>query len=37
LIDVTYSIGGLSALNAVACTYAEDLPVIAMHDKGART
>ena len=25
---VTYSVGGLSALNAVACAYAEDLPVI---------
>ena len=24
---VTYSVGGLSALNAVACAYAEDLPV----------
>jgi TPP-dependent 2-oxoacid decarboxylase len=27
---VTYSVGGLSALNAVACAYAEDLPVIAI-------
>jgi pyruvate decarboxylase len=27
---VTYSVGGLSALNAVACAYAEDLPVIAV-------
>src|SRR6476646_2727637 len=25
---VTYSVGGLSALNAVTCAYAEDLPVI---------
>ena len=25
---LTYSVGGLSALNAVACAYAEDLPVI---------
>jgi TPP-dependent 2-oxoacid decarboxylase len=25
---VTYSVGGLSALNAVACAYAEDLPVL---------
>ncbi len=25
---VTYSVGGLSALNAVACAYAEDLPII---------
>jgi pyruvate decarboxylase len=25
---VTYSVGGLSALNAVMCAYAEDLPVI---------
>jgi pyruvate decarboxylase len=27
---VTYSVGGLSALNAVACAYAEDLPVVAI-------
>ena len=27
---VTYSVGGLSALNAVACAFAEDLPVIAI-------
>jgi TPP-dependent 2-oxoacid decarboxylase len=27
---VTYGVGGLSALNAVACAYAEDLPVIAI-------
>jgi indolepyruvate decarboxylase len=27
---VIYSVGGLSALNAVACAYAEDLPVIAI-------
>ena len=27
---VTYSVGGLSALNAVACAYAEDLPVVAV-------
>jgi pyruvate decarboxylase len=27
---VTYSVGGLSALNAVACAYAEGLPVIAI-------
>jgi len=27
---VTYSVGGLSALNAVACAYAEDLPVLAI-------
>lgn len=27
---VTYSVGGLSALNAVACAYAENLPVIAI-------
>ena len=27
---LTYSVGGLSALNAVACAYAEDLPVIAI-------
>ena len=27
---VTYSVGGLSALNAVACASAEDLPVIAI-------
>ena len=27
---VTYSVGGLSALNAVACAYAEDLPLIAI-------
>lgn len=26
----TYSVGGLSALNAVACAYAEDLPVVAI-------
>jgi TPP-dependent 2-oxoacid decarboxylase len=25
---VTYSVGGLSAANAVACAYAEDLPVL---------
>jgi pyruvate decarboxylase len=25
---VTYSVGGLSALNAVACAYAEDLPLL---------
>ncbi|MGP0063588.1 MAG: thiamine pyrophosphate-binding protein, partial [Isosphaeraceae bacterium] len=25
---VTYSVGGLSAVNAVACAYAEDLPVL---------
>jgi TPP-dependent 2-oxoacid decarboxylase len=25
---VTFSVGGLSALNAVACAYAEDLPII---------
>ncbi len=25
---VTYGVGGLSALNAVACAYAEDLPII---------
>jgi pyruvate decarboxylase len=27
---VTCSVGGLSALNAVACAYAEDVPVIAI-------
>jgi TPP-dependent 2-oxoacid decarboxylase len=27
---VTYGVGGLSAVNAVACAYAEDLPVIAI-------
>jgi TPP-dependent 2-oxoacid decarboxylase len=27
---VTYGVGGLSAINAVACAYAEDLPVIAI-------
>ena len=27
-VVLTYSVGGLSALNAVACSYAEDLPVI---------
>ena len=27
---VTYSVGALSALNAVACAYAEDLPVVAI-------
>lgn len=27
---VTYSVGGLSALNAVACAYAENMPVIAI-------
>ena len=27
---VTYSVGGLSALNAVACAYAEDLAVVAI-------
>jgi pyruvate decarboxylase len=27
---VTYSVGGLSALNAVACAYAEGLPVVAI-------
>jgi pyruvate decarboxylase len=29
-VVVTYGVGGLSALNAVACAYAEDLPVIAI-------
>jgi TPP-dependent 2-oxoacid decarboxylase len=29
-VVVTYSVGGLSALNAVACAYAEDLPLIAI-------
>ena len=29
-VVVTYSVGGLSALNSVACAYAEDLPVIAI-------
>jgi pyruvate decarboxylase len=27
---VTYSVGGLSALNAVACANAEGLPVVAI-------
>jgi pyruvate decarboxylase len=29
-VVITYSVGGLSALNAVACAFAEDLPVIAI-------
>lgn len=29
-IVVTFGVGGLSALNAVACAYAEDLPVLAI-------
>jgi pyruvate decarboxylase len=29
-VVVTYSVGGLSTLNAVACAYAEDLPLIAI-------
>ena len=33
-VFVTYSVGGLSLLNAVAGAYAEDLPVIAVSGAG---